>query len=333
MKKFPKIVQYRQFIKSQILRQQYAGKDEDDRPIYDADKSLKPVKVSGRVKLHGSNAGLRVNFKDKTWQAQSRERILSEGSDNAGFHQFINSISYDLIDRLAVDLHFLGVDELIIFGEWCGGSIQKGVALNKLDKMFVVFGLKVLKGQDWQWLSPVCVPEYPELKIYNVNRAGSWDIEIDLNRPELAVEQMVKWTEEVEKECPFCKTFGVEGVGEGIVFSQNFDFDFAFKSKGEAHSKSKVKKLPTVDVEKLNSINEFVEKNLTEERLQQAWDHLSQDGEIEDLTKLGDFIRWLNNDIWEEESDEALANNIERKDIGKPISSVAVKWFKNKLYE
>src|SRR3990170_1416693 len=48
---------------------------------------------------------------------QSRENIITPEKDNAGF---------------------------AMFGEWCGGGIQKGVALNQLLKMFVIFGIALV---------------------------------------------------------------------------------------------------------------------------------------------------------------------------------------------
>ena len=42
------------------------------------------------------------------------------------------------------------------------------------------------------------------------------------------------------------------------------------KVKGEKHSSSKVKKLASVDVEKLNSIKDFVDYAVTESRLEQV---------------------------------------------------------------
>ena len=36
-----------------------------------------------------------------------------------------------------------GYDYVTVFGEWCGKGIQKGVAINQLEKMFIIFELKL----------------------------------------------------------------------------------------------------------------------------------------------------------------------------------------------
>lgn len=92
--------------------------------------------------------------------------------------------------------------------------------------------------------------------------------------------------------------------------------------KGEKHSSSKVKKLASVDVEKLNSIKDFVDYAVTESRLEQGL------GEIGlDMKKMGEFIKWISQDVFKEESDTMKENNLEMKDIGKELSNKARKWY------
>jgi predicted restriction endonuclease len=92
--------------------------------------------------------------------------------------------------------------------------------------------------------------------------------------------------------------------------------------KGEKHSSSKVKKLASVDVEKLNSIKDFVDYAVTESRLEQGL------GEIGlDMKKTGEFLKWIKQDVFKEESDTLKENNLEMKDIGKELSNKARKWY------
>ena len=331
MEKFPKIVQYRNIIKSLKLKKTFVGLDENEKPIYDSSRKLGKVKFRGKEKLHGSNGAIILDFVNDTWSAQSRGRVLSEEFDNAGFYKFVE----ERIDEIKNSCSKLRVfyDKLVIYGEWAGGSIQKGVALNQLDKMFVVFGLKVFVDGKSNWANPDLISEIPELNIYNINRGGEFDIEVNLDNPELAIEEMTKMTLQVEEESPFCKSLGVSGIGEGVVFSIGYDFEQSFKSKGEKHSKSKVKKLPTVDVEKLKNIDQFVNKHCNEDRMEQGFNIICDTEEKKDMGGLGDFIRWMNNDIWEEESDEAEENGFERKDMGKRMSPICVRWFKDKINE
>ena len=92
--------------------------------------------------------------------------------------------------------------------------------------------------------------------------------------------------------------------------------------KGEKHSSSKVKKLASVDVEKLNSIKDFVDYAVTESRLQQGLTEIGLD-----MKKMGEFIKWISQDVFKEESDTMKENNLEMKDIGKELSNKARKWY------
>jgi hypothetical protein len=218
---------------------------------------------------------------------------------------------------------------VVVYGEWCGGSIQASVALNSMPKMFVIFGAKVVNGDaDYTWLY---LPELeaPELQIYNVTRTHPFTIGIDLGRPDKAIEVMNNWVNEIDSECPFAKTFGVSGNGEGLVFRPEGDnsFAYAFKVKGESHSKSKIKKLPTVDVQKMDSIERALETHCHEDRLEQGWCRFVE----HDPKMIGDFIRWVVNDIWEEEGDSLVASDISRKDMGSAVSKKASRWFQHKL--
>lgn len=121
--------------------------------------------------------------------------------------------------------------------------------------------------------------------------------------------------------------------GEGIVWCY-YDEDgnkLRFKCKGEKHSSSHVRTLATVDTEKLESINDFVEYAVTEERLMQGLEKTyGIDGSI-DITKMGDFIRWVVNDIMKEELDTMAANGLEPKNVNSNISKVCRNWLMEKI--
>jgi hypothetical protein len=125
---------------------------------------------------------------------------------------------------------------------------------------------------------------------------------------------LIEITNEVEKQCPVGKTFGVEGIGEGVVWrcisewtennlNQIKTTDLIFKVKGEKHSDTKVKKLANVDVEKVNSINEFVEKVLTEHRLEKMLELIKQDGYELIPQSIPFFLKLIGQDIIKEELD------------------------------
>ena len=106
--KFPSIGQFRDAIKQVQSTCKYHN------------VALPTVKFRGTVKLHGTNAAV-VIAKDGTWHCQSRERIITPESDNAGFAAWVYG-NKDYWDTLAQGLSAAleNNDETMqIYGEWC----------------------------------------------------------------------------------------------------------------------------------------------------------------------------------------------------------------------
>ena len=316
MKKFPSIEQFRNIIRQVREQHDYQGKSETNEPVYQHVSPYPTIKFKGTTKLHGTNAGI-VLYNDGTMSFQSRERVLSLTDDNAGF-------MYAMIGK-QLEFLFEGIsfnDSVAIYGEWCGQGIQKGVAIAQLPKMFVIFACKV----DDKWVE--FTKSDPDQLIFNINDFKTWEIDIDFNQPELSQNQLIDWTLEVENECPVGKQFGITGIGEGIVFSAIWNNQqLSFKSKGEKHSASKVKIISSVNVDEINSINEFVDYVLTDSRLQQGLDKLKEMGKEISQKSTGDFLRWIVNDVIKEEQDTIVQNKLDLKKINSAISNKARIWF------
>jgi hypothetical protein len=318
MIKFPSIDQFRNVIRQVKERHDFQGKVNEE-PVYQHLTPYPVIKFKGTVKLHGTNAGI-VMYKDGKIQFQSRERVLDITQDNAGF---MLSMLGKNIDFLFQDIEF--EESVAIYGEWCGQGIQKGVAISELPKMFVIFACKI----DGNWVE--FTKSDPKQQIYNINDFKTWEIDIDFNNPELYQNQLIDWTLEVENECPVGKHFGVTGVGEGIVFKADWNAQqLIFKSKGEKHSSSKVKTISSVNVDEINSINEFITYVLTDSRLNQGIEKLKEAGKEISQKSTGDFLRWIVNDVIKEEQDTIVENQLDVKKINSAISNAARIWyFKN----
>lgn len=337
--RFPSIEQFKNVIRNVQHKTRYVGQDENGKVIYDPYKALPKLKFRGTVKLHGTNSC--VNFmEDGSINFQSRERVLSLQSDNAGFCLFMSNKTDTLLGLEIEICNTLSATpaQILIFGEWCGGNIQRGVAISGLPKMFVIFGVRVRYGEDWFWvdLEKISHVSSPENQIFNALDFESYEIEIDFEKPELAQNQIIEWTLKVENQCPVGKHFGKDGVGEGIVFSCIEDgwrsSDFFFKSKGEKHSASKVKTLAPVDVEAIKAMSDFVEYAVTENRLLQGLQNLVREQQKPfEMTSIGDFIRWVFNDIVKEEADTIVASQLDPKKLGGPIANASKKWYISKL--
>ena len=213
------------------------------------------------------------------------------------------------------------VTDVVLYGEWCGQGIQKGVAVSELPKMFVIFGIKLVTKDDdenrWLVLSDYSDIHFPEHRIFNIHH--------------FAQNKMIAITEEVERECPVGKAFGVSGIGEGVVWkciNGSFGSSSWFKIKGEMHSVTKVKTLAPIDVEAVENMRAFVESVVTEARLEQGLDNLIREQlKPFEMKSLGDFIRWVYNDVVKEEADTIVANQIDTKKLGSAVANAARPWY------
>lgn len=302
------------------------------------------LKFRGTVKLHGTNSSV-VQESGVLW-AQSRERIITPESDNAGFAQYVHTRTamWELAFGNIRQLAGLGTDEtLTIYGEWCGGNIQKGVGISGLPKMFVIFGIRHGTGETTRYLGKNIQDElfsamgeaFSSQNVYSIFEFPTWEMDIDFTNPELSQNKLVELTIEVETECPVAKHFGVDnGVGEGIVWScvdtdeRFYQRGLLFKVKGEKHSASKVKVLAEVDVEKVNSINEFATKVVTENRLMQMKGKVVEMGlDADDVKNIGTFLKFLGSDVIKEELDTIEASGLVAKEVMGKVNRVGKDWY------
>ena len=332
MIKFPSIEQFRTIISNILRHFNFVGLDDNGDAIYDMTAVKPTLKFRGTVKLHGTNAAVSYNTKGGLW-AQSRENIITVEKDNAGFAFFTESnkdVFLDLILKIAEkeDIN-RNKNTITIYGEWCGGNIQKGVGISNLPKSFFIFGVKIspiVVDEEEAKLKPSYWVSYdylrsPDNKIYNILDYQTWEIEIDFNMPQLVQNKLSELTLAVEEECPVAKAFGFEGIGEGIVWETELKgIVHRFKVKGEKHSSSKVKTLANVNVEKLESIQEFIAYSVTQSRFNQGLENTFPNEEPINVRKMGDLIRWVVNDITKEELDTMVENGLEPKDVNSQIS-------------
>lgn len=294
------------------------------------------VPFFGTVKLHGTNSAVLWDFDDRhELICQSRSHFVTPQQDNAKFAAFISKASVAMeIKRLMRELRTNESNLMVLYGEWCGNGIQSKVAISELSPMFVIFAAM----EEDHWISGprlASLSPDPATKIFNIFQFPTWTMDITFKQPELSIAQaeLARLTNMVEEECPVGRYFGVHGVGEGIVWRGSLNgHHLVFKVKGDKHSVTKVKKLASVDVEKVSGLMEFVEYALTINRMEQGYNELFTSKSIVPDTKdIGPFIKWIISDIVKEELDTMTKNGITTKDIGKPVSDQARKWFMGRL--
>jgi hypothetical protein len=343
---FPSIGQFRNTIKAVQSNVQYKGQDADDNPIVDRAALAPTLTYKGYIKLHGTNAAV-VSNPSGTFYAQSRKRVLSLESDNFGFADYvINRVDdWDLLFgsiAVAVD-EDLSTSRMVVYGEWCGPGVQNGVGLDKLtEKMFVIFAIRLvpLEGEPrWVHLDDVGQDLIlPHARTRLITEFPTYEIEVDFDKPSLSQNILGAITNSVEECCPVAKQVGdVEGIGEGVVWTcLNAGFessDYWFKVKGEKHSESKVKTLAAIDPEFVQSVNEFIDNTVTENRLEHGLQMLRESNTPIDIKATGTFLKWVYQDIIKEESDVLEASQLDLKAIGGPVSRKARAWWMRRIEE
>lgn len=290
----------------------------------------------GTVKLHGTHSDI-VQDENNHIIFQSRNRIITPESDNLGFASFVHKLSnieslFNKIRKTFKD----DVKHIMICGEWCGKGIQKGVALTKVPKMWVIFNIKV-NGR-WVNINDFSHIHDNEQKIYNILQFKTWRLTIDFKDYEKAQEEMIEITNEVEKECPVGLHFGVHnGVGEGVVWKP-VDIDtypssqYWFKTKGQKHSVSRVsvlKQMVPTNVELFNNMSNFVDAMVTHNRCNQGISIIRETEQNLSIKHLGMFMQWIANDIRKEEYDTIEENgwDVKINELNKMINVESKKWF------
>uniref|UniRef100_A0A6C0BLV6 RNA ligase domain-containing protein n=1 Tax=viral metagenome TaxID=1070528 RepID=A0A6C0BLV6_9ZZZZ len=356
--KFPKIRQFRDFVT-------YAKKH-----------GVTKARFQGTVKLHGTNAAVGFSTQQGVW-AQSRNRIITPGaSDNANFAAYVDEhrdVFRRVLMRLAKDVG-VNVDThaVVMYGEWCGGKIQKGVAISGLPLMFVVFDACYLptapsapmapsgpsaSGPDSEpcWLTPSQIAgSFAQNKVEPLRHIWEFDtfeITVDLDDLPKVRQQLIALTDGVERDCPVGKAFGKSGVGEGIVWRTAVGTDgvgtvHRFKVKGKEHQTSKVAGVAALEPDVLNTVQEFVDRTVTRNRLLQGVKEVFPADTVPDETwfkRAGKFYQWVVHDVKKEDMDAYpfLAdyqgeNGDDRKkaiekSLNRAITAASQLWLKNYL--
>lgn len=325
-KAYQKIGQFRDVVRGVCQRADFKGLDSEGNAIYE--ESVKPViTFKGTVKVHGTNAGITYSPSEGLL-AQKRGSLLTKDNltSHFGFNQFVQVEKVDYFTKVMEYLwndYCNEGDQFVIYGEWAGQRIQANVAVAELEKAFYFFDAGIVHPDGTiTWVQDVVLPQEP--KVYNITDFQTFELEIDFNSPQKAVDTLIAITEEVERECPVGKHFGVSGVGEGVVWTAFYKGQkLVMKVKGEKHSVSKVKKLTSVDVEKIESIENFAAYACTQNRVLQA---IAETGaqKRRDTPKV---ISWVANDIIKEETDTLLENGLEWKQVARAVANLARDFF------
>ena len=293
---------------------------------------LPVVSYRAKVKLHGSNCAVQIAADGL--HCQSRTTMLTPESDYKGFAAWVRDQS----------AYFTTLRPgLVVFGEWCGPGVEKGMAISQVaSKQFVVFAVR---DGDHQIVEPdelralVLKPGAPaELHVLPWDGDG---VTIDyrsrehLDRVAAALSDRVA---AVEREDPWVKqTFGISGLGEGLVFYP-VEVDghapettpeglarLMFKAKGDKHRTAGAKTAVQVDATAAASVGEFVTLMVPDARLEQGLSTVC-DGVV-DMKQIGKFLAWVAADVRKESVAELEASNLTWPQVEKAVQAHARAWF------
>ena len=288
------------------------------------------IVYAAKIKLHGTNAAVRID-PDGIVTAFSRSRIITPQQDNCGFAEWVES-KREYFAKLADDKPF------VIYGEWCGPGIQKGVAINEIpNRIFAVFGIRRIDNDVFESHPFVLenilygIPDLYVLPYFGSTFIIPWEgtqegTEAILNRINTHVH-------EIEREDPWVKSiFNISGVGEGLVFypinpGYHAFSTLSFKAKGEKHSIVARTKPVQYDATIVTSLNEFADLVITQERLEQAARFVGEGQLIFEMKNIGIFIKWINQDILKECVAELAASKLDKNNAMKACSTKARDWY------
>lgn len=355
---FPHIYDPKNAFKRVSMRASYVGRDANDQPIYDGMRPKPLVTFVGQVKVHGTNAAIRFE-EDGRIVCQQRGGDVPDDASHFGFKAFVQALPKSVTDLMLVQarqafsryetaqrLVALTSDEPVeekakfpftIFGEWFGMGIVRGdTAVNKLkDKRFYIFAVSSGEhGSEEEGAEDTRVwgdikgidPHYHG--ILNANNYYGVSVDINFNSDAsiaAGLKLMTECTTEVEEMCPVGRALGVEGTGEGIVWTALGDNDSRVwcKTKGDKHSKTTVKAVdPEADAKK-SALASFAESLVTQGRINQAMDVLPAN----DKSKTGDVARWVVNDILREEALAIQESGFDEKSVTALLGRAASRKF------
>lgn len=316
---------------------------------------------TARIKLHGTNAGIRFEpgaDKDPSKIiAQKRSEDITVENDNFGFARFVDDnreMFRDWYSNYMVECEGVDRDATItLCGEWAGPGIQKSVAVAQIpQKTFFIFGIMehieggsnkfFVYNDDMLINSAGALPNSPQIFLLPTFGRFSVDFRFRENVQRF-IDDLNNVVALIEEEDPYIKeVFDISGVGEGLVFYPHTtegggyyctkdDFDkFGFKVKGEKHAVNKAGKPARMKSDIPESAFQFVEQHVTQARLEQGL------GEVGEAKKenIGKFIGWVCKDVAVESAQEIEESGLEWKGcLSGLVAATAREWFIKKCEE
>ena len=302
-------------------------------------KKFESLTFKGTVKLHGCNTSIVLNKNNEIYY-QSRNRVISPTCDHLNFCKLMEQGKqqiYALFDKIKQTLKLKdAASTIVITGEYCGAHIQKGVGISLLPgQIFVIFSIKIDDNfYDIDMFNDV---HDESAHIYNISHFQKYAVTInfsdsdDINK---AVDLMTNYTIEVGKCCPVAYALSkntICGLGEGIVWTCVDDpsIELWFKTKIEDFAATTCQKTIPKDTETVKSINEFLLKVVTPNRLNQGFAYVIEMISPQSLSQkdIKTFLDWVWGDVVKEESDIIEKSGLSNLELKKEVNVKSKNWY------
>lgn len=304
-----------------------------NRVKYNQTRDFATLTFCGTVKLHGRN--LAIRRENGIFRLHGRHGFFNKSCKNDSrclqwFEQHWQSQTFrSQLTSMFNSISSNNEDVVTIYGEFVGPGFSPKVAINNLPtNHWFIFGAKC---NDTEVTNTSNLTLMSNNDINNVLQYPTFIQVIDFNQNlEHIASQLETLTLHVEQQCPISESFGLKGLGEGIVWTcveHPTNSKLRFKIKGNKHlggiklTSTKV----VINPEVLETINEFVDHVLPLERLQQGLREVPTTANIH----LGKYLKWINQDILTEEFDTLHTNNLIWKDVNKQITHKARQFFQS----
>ena len=323
-KAFPKILTLRNLIGSMSREEGF--------------QELGPLTFIGQPKVHGTNGALIIIDGLQPIRAQSRNRLLSLGSDNMGFASFAalneEDLRYDLVELLEEDAGLLQ-DACIepfpvhLYGEWAGPGVKRGVAVSSMkERRFFPFAVSY-GDNPLRVVAPFEGKVLKTMADFGAERRVTFDPSTFEGYEEAYV-AIQEATDEFEEECPVAAFYGHKGMGEGLVWTSTCG-RFRFKSKGAKHQQVR-KPLPTpLDPKEQELAKSFAHSVVTPARMEGAYAWMAEMGHPMDRASTGKIISYILDDVQAECIEEWKEVGIPWKPCAGHIATMARTMFFEEL--
>lgn len=305
------------------------------------------LKLIGTVKLHGSHADIMIHA-DDTIQLQSRNRVgLTCEADNHDFAKVFLPLRAEALDlkrryrerflELRPSTKINEEHPTIIAGEYIGPGVQKKVAIDNLpSRLFIIVSVSI--NNAWLPDEPYADIHNEAAGIYNISRGGFYHEELAFDNVKASRQRLQDLTVEVERECPFAKSLGIVGGGEGIVWKVSHpygaDARFWLKTKGAQWAATTEKQLAVGSMgSETEEAKELAEAAVSENRLAQGWEYLGEMGMERSMGSVMPFMKWVGDDVEVEERGKIARREINVGLLRKYMGIKSKAWYVKKLAE